>query len=385
MELSLKPKIKYSRGSVYPRPKKPKKGQRRKWYLSIYVTVNGKKRRDTFPAGDTKQQAKIMLDKIRSDLFLYQCGAKNEIPPIQQRTFREAAEEFLSFRRQKLSTRGFKSEFEILARFILFMKNILRTDGLVSQLSDNHVYLYFRHLVDGGRAAGTLNRHLVPLRQFLDFCQFHGWTSTNPFANVEPLPVDKKDPRVLPLKTIMNFFNALPDPHRLFMQTIFFTISRFGEIQTLEWNQVDLERRVIVIYQSKVKRKKTKRKKVVPMIELLQNRLSEHCKTVPSDPDSFVFPHPYFENRPIGDIRKVLDSTSARLDINPPIRPKHMRSSALTHLSDLAESLVVKDAAGHASVRTTEQFYIQRDAEKLRPALRQLEQNLINSCKTATQ
>ena len=342
-------RIKFSQGSVY------KKGRR--WYVSITITRNGIKKRDMFPAADNKPHAQAILRKIKQDLFLEQTGAIQHETALRKITLDDALVHYLIVREKMISYKGVKEEKRGLEKFQSVVDRFIKPDYLVDLIIPEHVRFYFEHLATSVSGA-TVNRQLTTVKKFFDYAVAMQWTKKNPCAGVKRFRVKRAaQPRAIPRAELKRFFEALEEPHKLFAEMLYYTASRRGEILSLKGGHLDIERRVVMIQESK-----SNKRKITPLNRYLLGRLAE----IEISPDGFIFESPVCKGQLLTDVRKAFDRASRKANIDPPVRPKHLRSTAASHIAENTELSLAQKALDHSSPRTTSAFYIYHEAEKIR-------------------
>jgi len=100
-------------------------------------------------------------------------------------------------------------------------------------------------------SAFTANKELRYLRAMFNFGIKQGIVKTNPTQGLEFMPVEKKM-RHVPAKEDVAKVLLVADPDtRDYLMAIKETMARMGEINRLTWDDIDFERKTVVLYTRK--------------------------------------------------------------------------------------------------------------------------------------
>ena len=118
-----------------------------------------------------------------------------------------------------------------------------------SQITAADINDYIYHMQNTGRAAGTINRHLVILSAVITTCR-KKWKFNAP--DVHPLEFKCREPDgriglVDDNERLLIMCHAAPHL-RLAMEIAYYTGLRRGNILTLRWDEIDFKRRAITKY-----------------------------------------------------------------------------------------------------------------------------------------
>ncbi|PMG46976.1 DUF3596 domain-containing protein [Shewanella sp. 10N.286.52.B9] len=166
----------------------------------------------------------------------------------------------------------------------------------INSIAKSEVLKFRADLVDGSAfgkelSASRINQILSPLRVVLnDAAERYDFTS--PWKSIKPLPVNRKPVHPFTLDEVFKFLDFVRPDFRCYFLTRFFSGLRTGEIDGLQWENIDFERRQILVRQSWVRNKlgpvKTKTSlREIDMNELVFESLTKHYKQ--SDGHGFVF------------------------------------------------------------------------------------------------
>lgn len=182
--------------------------------------------------------------------------AKGEkIAPANLR-FKDVAEQWLEQRNGKLrewTRRGYRASLdnEILPRFGHLKLRDVTVD---------HIAKFIRDLDAQGKSTSTIENHLKPLSGAFRYALRRGLVSVNPVALLtsddRPTKREKTKAYEWTTEEIVRVFRAAdklaeePNAHAeytSFLRTAVFTGLRLGELLGLQWQDVDLEQRVLVV------------------------------------------------------------------------------------------------------------------------------------------
>ena len=225
-----------------------------------------------------------------------------------------------------------------------------------------------------GVAVATVNKELRHLKAALRWAQRRKILREAPdFAGLF-VKDDLKKPVIIPEEDFVAIVQALKKPElvlvnrpaewwRTFLYVAFYMGLRRGEALRLTWNSISFERlEARVLAQTS----KGRKERVIPITAELAGVLKGwrevQGRTAPSDE---VLPWPYDSYRPLyGDWHAI--QNAAGIPDGQHYVPKNCRSACASALIAAGSSTVaVKDLLGHATVVTTENYYI-----NAKPALR---------------
>ncbi len=126
-------------------------------------------------------------------------------------------------------------------------------------------------------SAFTANKELRYLRALFNFGIKQGLVKANPTQGLEFMPVEKKV-KYLPSKEDVAKVLLVADPDTQdYLIAIKETMARMGEINRLTWDDVDFDRKTVVLYTRK-KRGGHLTPRKIPMTTRLYSMLSKRCK-----------------------------------------------------------------------------------------------------------
>lgn len=244
-------------------------------------------------------------------------------------------------------------------------------------------------------AARSVNAYLTDLKAALNYAVSLDLIAANPAARVRPLPEPRTQPEALSARQVTALFRALDDfeaevmprggrprlaPLRGIVLAHYWTGHRTGTILRLRWEQIDLERRVLHVPQTK-----TGRPAAIP----LDGAFLAYLASIRSaDAAGWVFPSPA-TGRPFVDVRapwrRLITLANRHLERDPiPLTQRlySLRHSRISHLLAAGTPAQVVAQIVDNSLRTIDRHYAHLAADALRaevkrtsrhPALRELE------------
>lgn len=173
----------------------------------------------------------------------------------------------------------------------------------VSQVSARMIEAFLAKRRDQyGITNATSNRYLACIKTAFKMAVRWGVAAHNPADQVKMLKEDPKVPEALSEAQIEALLEELPDYARVVVKLGVDTGMRRGEMQRLQWTDVDFERHFITVRQSK-----NNEFRVIPMSKRVHSTLTEQKKKglIP-----FVLVGP--DNTPFVDLKKCLHSAGVR-------------------------------------------------------------------------
>lgn len=229
----------------------------------------------------------------------------------------------------------------------------------------------------------TANKDLGYLRTLFNFGTKRKWISSNPTEGISSFPVERGLRYVPPKEHVFRVIMAAEPSVQEYLWTLIGTMGRMGEINRLEWSDVNFEERYIVLYTRKKKGGNLTPRKI-PMTnklcEVLSRLYEKRDKTKP-----WIFWHRYWSRKkndwvegPYKVRSKIMKSLCKKVDV------KYFRYHALRHFgaSILDNENVrigsIQKLLGHENRRTTE-IYLHSIGEAEREAMRIFEDAMQNS------
>lgn len=195
--------------------------------------------------------------------------------------------------------------------------------------------------------------------------------SENPFRRaLKDLKVYKREIQPFTEEEVQLLLNNAPNElHRDFYTTLYFTGSRFGEVANLEWDDIDLENKILYIKNKAKHRTKTRKSRQVPLHQKLEAALRQRQEKIDG---KYIFPSPNKNGRPVTTLLKKFTQVRNSLGIDPVKTLHSFRHAFATHLQKKGVHIeIVQELLGHSDIRMT-RHYQKVDLSTLREAVAKL-------------
>lgn len=241
-----------------------------------------------------------------------------------------------------------------------------------------------QHILERSKVSPyTANKEIRYLRASFNFGKKKNLITVNPVDGIEFLPVEKKVRYVPPPEDIDAVIEAAAPEVHDYLWTVRETMARVGEINRLTWDDVNLERRYVVLYTRKKKGGHLTPRKV-PMTrklyEILSRRYLERDKDLP-----WVFVNSYVDwktgDRKVGPFhyRKILLRTLCKKAGVRDFRYHALRHAGASIMENNNVPIgAIQRILGH-EFRTTTEIYLHSLGEIEREAMGIYEQSRENS------
>jgi integrase len=214
------------------------------------------------------------------------------------------------------------------------------------------------------RSPATVNRHLSALSKIFSLAVDSELVESNPCLRVRKLKPNNQRVRVLSSEEEAKLFAALGENELVknIVQVALHTGLRRGEIFNLKWFDVDFNRNLIQIRESK-----SGKKRLVPMNETMRNLLGNLKRK-----SEFVFPSPKTGGR-LDNIKRSFRRAVDEAEIKD-FRFHDLRHTAATRMADAgADAFTLMKILGHSDIRMTSRYTHATDAA-LRRAVAKLDE-----------
>jgi integrase len=186
---------------------------------------------------------------------------------------------------------------------------------LLSELTVEHVERFLLKLAEEGLSPATRNRYQVFLSRLFQRAESYGYATDNPAAKVKRLREEEHPVPALSVEQQNQLIAAGPAKIRDYVLLSLDTGCRQGELLRLEWRDVDLERREILVRKSKSGKTRT-----VPLTERAVARLREmkDARVISHDgPDRVLANLPVTLSGPAARLFKVAAAAIGHPDLRP--------------------------------------------------------------------
>ena len=216
---------------------------------------------------------------------------------------------------------------------------------------DSDAEPYLLHLVSIGRAISTQNQAINAIKFYWEQVLGKERSRITIDRPMKPKPL----PVVLNLDEVKRLFAAVQNiKHACILKTIYACGLRVSEVVALRVEDIDGERKVI-----HVKQTKGRKDRLIPLPEALLRDLRAYYKAY--RPKTFLFegqakkgvtePRPYTAT----SVRALLKRACDRAGIRKKVTPHTLRHSYATHLYEHGVNLrSIQELLGHSSSKTTE-------------------------------
>lgn len=311
------------------------------WVCDFYH--NGERIRKTLKFARTKKEADAAEAVIMSQVFQQVYGFDGK-PDKRFDDF--VIETFLPY--SEANKRSFRCDVLICRVLVKAFKNkTLRhlTPPVIETFKQDFLHTPTRH--GKKRSASTVNYHLRVLSKIFSMAVDAEILESNPCRRVKKLKVDNQRTRVLSYEEEQRLLSALRENPavRQIVTVALHTGLRRGEIFNLAWNDVDFDRRFILVQQSK-----SGKKRMIPMnstvLEMLKNIVRR---------GDLVFPSPRTGERLI-EIKRSFNRALKMAGIEN-LRFHDLRHTAATRMADSgADAFTLMKILGHTDIRMTSRY-----------------------------
>jgi integrase len=282
-----------------------------------------------------------------------------EDAPVSWSTFKETFFEKQISRKPSTTVRFYQNSLDIFEKLAKPKTLAAITPAVIEDFADQRLR--------DGLAPATVNRDLRHLKAALRWAQRRGLIAAAPDFHGLFVREPRKHPTVIPEEDFLRLVKAIESVQtdlrrrdsrwwRMFLYVGYYLGLRRGESLALSWEDIRLDIREVRV---QAHTSKGRKERILPlssqMVELLSNYRKACGSPVPKEP---VFPWPYDTDRPLYDDWKRIHK-AAKLPAGRRYTLKHCRSSCASALiASNVPTVVVKDFLGHASVATTETYYV---------------------------
>lgn len=341
------------------------KGKSQNWYLRWWqLTADGRDWEEKWKS--TRTSVKKDADRMRRDLERELDEGKRETGEIPWPDF---VADFLEKHAGRKPLTTLSAYRQCLDAFSATMK-----PKRLSQVTHAYLEDFVTKRLESGVAKATVNRDLRHLRAALRWGKRRGLINEAPDFHGIFLREDRKTPTIIPVEDFAALVAALRKPEidlvhcsadwwRIFLYLSYYLGTRRSETLGLTWGQVSfptLEVRVLA------PTSKGRKERVVPIAADLSHILEEWKSKTPGAQDKDeLLPWPFDGYGQLYDDWHAIQN-AAGIPKGEHYVPKNCRSSCASALiASNVPTVVVKDFLGHATVATTENYYI-----NTKPAMR---------------
>jgi integrase len=305
---------------------------------------------------DTEREARQVIEEHRVDQRKIQRG---ELPAKmdRRRTFASAADKWLEGRDRARSAAEYRAR---LRRHVL---DDLGELPLTSITVDHLEALQEKLLTEPSAAGAMLSRRTVhavmtAASAVLGFAVARKWLPTNPADGLELCEVAPRAYHWIRTRAEQErLLEVCKDPLRSILATLLLTGMRIDEVIHLQWEDVDLEHRIITIQRGRQGPPKGGRLRYVPINDSLLPVL-RRWRLLCGTARGVVFPGQAGRPRAATSVSVPFKRALKRAGIETKLRVHDLRHTYASHfVRDGGDIFRLSKYLGHASVHTTQTFY----------------------------
>lgn len=350
-------------GSVYFR--KTKDGIIR-WYI-YYHDSKGKRVRKVAKAAESREEAFIAL----KDAVIKEHFKKQDLKQRQDITFKDFAEIYLK-NYSMVKKRSWKSSDKVYLN-----ANLIPYFGTyeLTKIDTLLIEQFITKRLEDGVKKSTINRYLACLRKMFNKAVDWNYIAVSPFRGIKLFSEREfKRDRVLSHEEEKRLYQVAAPHLKPILVCALMTAMRTSEILGLRWENVNLERRQIII---KAESCKSGKPRIIPINSTLFAELGK-LKNMNNGVSRHVFLYRDTKTgklRPVKSVRKAFNMACKRGNIKD-LKFHDLRHTASTRLIDKgANPVAVQRILGHANLKTTE-IYLHSSFEQTKEVMELLAEDL---------
>ena len=344
-------------GAIYSR--KAKKGKIR-WYLD-FKGASGKRVQKVVTHAQCSEEAVVALRNEVARIFRREYDIQS---PKTRAVFSEFAKIYMD-NYAKVKKRSWESDQKyIRAQLVPFFGSMA-----LHEINPLHVSQFISKRLKDGVRKSSINRELTVLKKMLNLAiEWDFDLAKNPVVKGNYFAEDEfKRDRTLSQEEEDRLFRASSLHLKPILVCALFTGMRYGEVLGLSWDEVDLEKRQIIV---RAERSKSGRSRTIPVNSALYDVLRKlKLKSNGTGGKVFLYEDPSNgKERPVKTVRRAFTQACRRAGINN-FRFHDLRHTFATRLIDRgADPVSVKNLLGHANLKTTE-IYLHSSLSQMKKAV----------------
>jgi len=200
-------------------------------------------------------------------------------------------------------------------------------------------------LIDEKKSNETIRSSGFAIKFYLNILKKEDESIEKILKNLPNSKREKKLPEILSKEEIDRLIKSTNNlVHRAIIQTGYASGLRISEIINLKWKDIDFDRNVIHIKQSKGKKDR---------IVMLAIKVKQTLESLNNQGD-FIFLTNRNKKYTKRTIQKILENSKKRAGISKKVTPHTLRHSFATHLLERGTDIrYIKDLLGHSDINTT--------------------------------
>lgn len=265
-------------------------------------------------------------------------------------SFGFVANSYLDFMQERRQAQTFAYKRTVINRLLEFLGG----DFIIEELPDSTIENYLVHLKQAA-SGKTANRHCKELSILWNWAIRRNHIQKNPWRAAEPFPEEKFIRHVPTLEDILKVREVATDEERDWIDALYYTGARIGEITNLKWDDIDFELNTITLYTRKRKRGNHE-PRTLSISPAFRDMLERRNQRRTAD---LVFPTKYGNPQPrSGSFLVGLFSRNCHKAKVPKFTAHGIRHHVATRLKDSrqATSYQIQAFLGHMNHSTTERY-----------------------------
>jgi len=305
--------------------------EKKRGYFMIDYYIEGKRKREY--AGKTRQDAEYLLSKRRTEIY----EGKLNLQALNGKTpFDNFTEGYL--RKSKTYKRSYRREETIVKHLTGFFGN-----KPLGKITASDIENYRENRLSSVTNS-SVNRETIVLRNMLNTAIKLGKIIQNPMRDIKQYKIQERSIRVLSRDEENKLLEASCEHLKPIIITALNTGLRLGEILNLKWENVDMDREVITVTETK-----SSKIRHIP----INNHLKETLKCVKLTNDKVFCDN---NGRPMDSIKTAFKNAIRRSGIRY-CRFHDLRHTFASRLVEKNVNIVtVKELLGHADINTTMRY-----------------------------
>ncbi len=320
------------------------------WYIN-YITVDGKRVRRSLGTRDRKL-AELKLKEIELELAKGRLGFTSD---IELGAF---LEKFLEWSKAVKARETYRTDLKTAENLTAYFGSRTRLSRINTAKAEGFKLFLVEHK---GYSKTTANIRLRHAKAMFSKAVEWGHLQTNPFSRVKPFKESEKLKYLTP-QELKALFSVIEDElHKAYFVLIFYTGMRASEAVNLGWEDVDLDKNIIIVRNKANFHTKTYRERVIPIHPDLKPWL-EKLKRINRN-KVIHYAHP-------SNVNKLFRMYSKKAGVY--CTPHKLRHTFATLLASKGVSIrAIQELLGHTRISTTE-IYAKMASDYLSESVKQL-------------
>ncbi len=249
----------------------------------IYYSLNGKRFR--YPVGRNLKNAELSASNLNNKIDRIKAGLElpKEIIDISIQKFYDEIIQHIKTRKTPRTFETYNLHFN---NFYNFLKNTKTKN--IAEIDISVVNNFIVSRIDNGTHNNTINHELDSLRTIFNIAIDLNLIDQNPFIKLKSVrpPKIKKPPFYFYYNDLEKIFNKITPRFLPYFRTLLFTGVRSGELELFEWDDFDLNNRIVKVRTKKISERKM-RSRNIPMHHKVMESYLERKRL--NESDKYVF------------------------------------------------------------------------------------------------